>query len=237
MLTVSNAYKTTLRIDGEPIAIRVKRFTKDDALWFHPTFERIKRDEAAAIDELQRFAVRYRRQLAELRGVDESAVETTFEDWFLAGLIEAEIGPEATRARRAREDARQREGDAFAIEAIGRFVTVERGQVFDADAGREILNGDDLAQYFIARRDVIIELLSTISLENQLTPAQKKKLSSLSDSPPTSPASATGAGPRPAATADAAAPSTTAATGPVPARRVRRRSGATTRSSASPVPS
>lgn len=237
MLTVSNTYKTTIHIDGEPVAIRVKRFNKDDALWFHPTFERHKRDEAAAIDELQRFALRYRRQQADLRGVPESEIPSSFDDWFLVGLLEAEIGPEAAAARRAREDARQREGDEFAIAAIGKFITVDRGQVYDEDAGREILDGQDLAAHFIARRDVIVELLAQISLENQLTPEQKKKLSSLSASTPSSPGSETDGGPKPDATADAVAPSTTAPTAPASDHPDASPSGATTASTPIAVPS
>jgi hypothetical protein len=237
MLTVSNTYKTTIKIDGEPIAIRVKKFTKEDALWFHPTFERIKRDEAAALDELQRFAVTYRRKQAEHRGVPEDQIEARFDDWFLVGLIEAELGPEKTAERRAREDTRQREGDAFAIAAIGRFVTFDRGQIFDEDAGREIVNGEDLATHFIARRDVIIELLAQISLENQLSPEQKKRLSLLSASTPTSPASETDDGPRPDATAGSVAPSTTAPTAPAPDRPDASLSGATTASTPTSVPS
>lgn len=156
---------------------------------------------------------------------------------FLSGLLEAELGEDGKRARRAAEDAREVAGNAFCIEAISRFVSVERGQIFDADANREIVNGEDLVAHYIAQPDVMVLLLAEIDQQNKISEQEKKRLSLRSASASTLPASSTDGGPRPDAIATTAAPASTATTGPARGRQKRIRSGAMTASSVGSVPS
>lgn len=236
MLTLSNTYKKTLTIDGQDVQVRIKKFNKDDALWFRPGYLRIQKDEAAAADELVRFALKWRRRMAEDMGVPVEQVDPP-NMIFLSGLLEAELGEDGKRARRAAEDAREAAGNAFCIEAISRFVSVERGQIFDADANREIVNGEDLVAHYIAQPEVMVLLLAEIDRQNKISEHEKKRLSSRSASASTSLASSTGDGPRPVATAEPVASSSTAPTARARARRKTSQSGAMTASSVGSVPS
>lgn len=200
-LSVNNYYPLTLTIDGEAVRLRIKRFTRADDLWFGPTFDHLHRNAAAADDELLQFGIKYKKALADIKGVDVDKIPPP-DPSYLVGLLEAELGTEKTAERRAAEKTRIEESNTFAREALGKFVTVEKGDVIDQTTGREVVNGDDLFDLFQARPDVIVEILASIRLENRLSAEQKKRLSELSASLTTS-APPKASGPIPDATAAA----------------------------------
>jgi hypothetical protein len=237
MISVSKHFSTTLHIDGQRVAIRISKFTPEDSAWFVPRFEMQGRDFSAAQEELQQFAERWRMKEAQARGVPPTDVPLPDEDR-LTVLYEQELGPERTAQRRRDEIARDEAGNAFAMEAITRFVSVEPGQIYDTDIAREVLTGADFAQHFIGGRpQVIFSVMARIFAENRLPDEIKKKLSLQFDSRPTSPASSTAAGPRPAGTAPSAAAPATAATARARGPRGKSLSGPMPRSSAGSAPS
>lgn len=236
MLRIAGFYPTTALIDGETIRLRITRFTKDDDLWFNPTFERVGRDQAATSSEVIDFALKYRQRMAAEQGVPLEKIDL-LDPLVAEGLFEATLTPDAKQARRAEEDRRIREGTEFCHESIRRYVTVEPGQIYDEARSRDVVNGEDLVRVFEGRPDVLVQLQALIRIENRLTAEQKKRLWSQPGSPTSSPASSPAAGPTPDATVGSAASAGSAGNGHAPVRRPRKRSGGTTKSSASSVPS
>lgn len=236
MLTVTNHHKTTLLIDGESVRLRIARFTREQHIAFNAEFDFINRESEALQLEVARFRARHVQALAQEQGVAPEAV-TSPSGVTLNGLLEAELGAEATTARRAREIALAERGTLFAQAAIASYVSVEPGQIYDESAGREVLTGADLAAVYASRDDVQSELLAAILQQNRLSAQEKKVLSWQHGSPRTSAVSLTDAGPRPATTAAPVAPLTTAAPAAVTDGPATSRSGRTARSRPPSAPS
>lgn len=239
MLHLSNHHKTTVTLEGSEVRLRIKKFTKDEDLAFSPTFEYFGRQQAAFDEDERRFRERYLAERATVRGVpvEQLPKEDVPNEVALRGLLEASLSEEARAKRRQAEHVHKEQGDAFAVEAIGKYVSVEPGQIYDEDRSAEILTGEDLARHFEGRPDVLADLTREIFLQNRLSSAQKKTFSLLRASMAISAASATGTGPTPGATAENAGPSTTAGSAPATGESSPIPFGATALSTATAVPS
>ncbi len=210
MLRVTNFHRTKLIINEETLWFRIKRLTIEQWTRFRQEWDQFGKANTA------------RRLLLDRRPGEEqlTAEEVHTKRW-------AERPPEERDQILAEERAEDEHGDAFALEAISAYVRAEPDQIYDEDAGRYVTEGADLVRIFGSRRDVLLDLIAEIYLQNQLSTADKKKWLSRFDSGAGSSASASAPGERPEPTAPPAAPEASASSEAVTASPETSPSGAT----------
>lgn len=207
MLSYSKQNPVTIYIDGEPIRIRVRRMTDEEHQAYMFDWNRL--------------------QLRTLRQVDRRAGDEALTDDQVRAKREAEWSVDELATKRERASFEAKEEADFTLSGIRAYVTVEPGQI--QDDGEDVTTGEQLVAVFGARTDVITKLSAQVYLQNTLTPEQKKRLQSLLDSEGSSGESIRPTdGPRPEQTADAVAPSATAAIATAPESQIPTTSSGTT---------
>lgn len=174
MIKVLSYYPATIRLHddttgaAEDIRLRIKRLTMEEFIAFSRDYRRVSDPPSERI-------------FARQPGPEQEKTEQG--DYVIS---DAEVRERRLRAMSAEERAaweiQDQNDEAFAREfllrSISDYVTVEPGQIQD-EAGRELTTGADLIRLFVARGDVIQQLVRLIWTENTLSPDQKKVLRSL----------------------------------------------------------
>jgi hypothetical protein len=192
-LHVSKSYPTTLIIDGERVAFRVRRLTIDEFTPFAYEFNR-----QGLIHEAD--------ELAHTRRAGEESLserQIRAQRW-------RELSPEARHEQEQTVKAETERGNTFATESITAYITAEPNAVWDDDDNCWVTAGADLVRVFGARPDVLRDLVVEIFLQNRLSEEEKKKLRLLRASATGSGDPDSGAGAKPASTAASVEPGASA---------------------------
>ena len=170
-MKVRQFYPITLSIDGEDVALRIKRMTMEEHAEFStrlmkvgtPTYQRfVSRGNSESEQELN----------------DKGEHVLPFEK--LAERQLREMGAEKRAEYDAALSADESEAKKFLTFVFTEFVTVEKGLIEELSDGNEqsVSSGIDFLRIFGARDDVIQEALGAVRSENELDANQKKTLSS-----------------------------------------------------------
>lgn len=187
-------YPVTLDIDGEDVALRIKRMSMEE----HSDFSR--RFAKTSTPTYVRFVSRGT-SVEEQAQDDKGEYVLSFEK--LAEIQLREMSPEKRVEYDEASEADEAEAKKFLTWVFTEFVTVAKGLIEELEDGKEqsVTSGDDLLRIFGARQDVIQEVLGLVQRENQLDERQKKALLSPTDSSPSSSAPEPDrAGPKPETT-------------------------------------
>ena len=178
-MKVRQFYPITISIDGEDVALRVKRMTMEEHSDFSTRFAKI------STPAYVRFVSRGT-SAEEQAQDDKGEYVLSFEK--LAELQLREMSPEKRVEYDEASEADEAEAKKFLTWVFTEFVTVAKGLIEELEDGKEqsVSSGIDLLRIFGARQDVIQEVLGLVHRENQLDEHQKKALRSRTDSSPTS---------------------------------------------------
>jgi hypothetical protein len=172
---VRQFYPVLLTVDGEEIALRIKRMSMEEHSDFRNDFAKF------GTPTLARFASR------ESSGPEQEKNEKgeyvmPFEA--VAAKRLSEMTPEKRAEYEKAVDSDEAAAKAFLTSTFERFVTVERGLLEELPDGTQqaVTLGLDLLRLFGARNDVIHQVMSAVRTENELDASAKKNSPSPSDS-------------------------------------------------------
>ena len=182
-------FPATATIDGRDLKLRIARFTLEQYTEFMRDFARsgriLKRDELVLRP--------YKRpKLNPLTGqpilVEDKTtgekVPILDDDETAFARMELEETPEDRQRREARDAEDVAFSQRFLVDAISNYITVEPKQLASDDG--PITTGARLLRFYVARQDVLQQLLGLIYMENALSDDTKKKLRARSTSATTS---------------------------------------------------
>ena len=170
-MKVRQFYPVTLSIDGEDVALRVKRMTMEE----HSDFSR--RLAKVGTPTYVRFVSRGTSGPEQERD-DKGEYAIPFQK--LAEQKLPGLSPEKRVELEEATEADEAEAKKFLTYVFTEFVTVEKGLVEELPDGseRSVVDGLDVLRIFGARRDVLQQVLEAVRQENELDVSQKKILSS-----------------------------------------------------------
>ncbi len=172
-------YPHTFNLDGESVAIHIKRMTFEESQEF---FFRSAELEKTVFKERV-----YRHQGAEQEKDEKGAYKISFEELCQQRLSEMSV--EERAEIEAAQTARIKEQAEFMAECMKRYVIhVEPGLVDVHPDGSKhpVTNGEELLEIVGARRELHLQLYQAIFAENHLNAHQKKALQLLATSKPSS---------------------------------------------------
>lgn len=174
-MKVQAYYPVTITVDGEEIALRIKRMSMEEHSEFSIRFAKV------GIPTYMRFVSR-RNSGAEQERDDKGEYMIPFEK--IAENRLNEMSTEKRAEYQAAAESDEAEAKKFLTYACEQFVTVERGLIEESADGTEqsVTEGLDLLRIFGARRDVIQRILEAVRCENELDVDQKKAWRSPADS-------------------------------------------------------
>ncbi len=193
-MKVRQFYPVTLSIDGEDVALRVKRMTMEEHSEFSTRLAKV------GVPTYVRFVSRASSGPEQERS-EKGLYVIPFEK--LAEQKLPGLSPEKRVELEEATEADEAEAKKFLTYVFTEFVTVEKGLVEELSDGseRSVVDGLDVLRVFGARRDVLQQVLEAVRQENELDARQKKALPSLIDSSPSSDGQDPGqAGPKPETT-------------------------------------
>ena len=178
-MKVRQFYPVTLSIDGEDVALRVKRMTMDE----HAEF--IGRGVRVGVPTYVRFVSR-ESSGPEQEQDEKGCYAIPFEELAERKLLE--LSPDKRSEFEEASAADEAYAKEFLTWVFEQFVTVEKGLVEELPDGSEksITAGLDFLRVFGARSDVLHRVLGAVRKENELDATQKKSWRSLLDSSPSS---------------------------------------------------
>ncbi len=197
-MKVRSFYPVTLTVDGEEIALRVRRMDMTEHSDFSTRLAKV------GIPTYIRFVSRASSgPEQEQNGKGDYAI--TFEKSAEKRLGEMDAEKRAEYEAAAELDEKQ--AKEFLAYVAEQFVTVVGGLIEETSEGeKSVTSGTDFLRIFGARRDVLQQMLEAVRQENELNAEQKKTWRSLIASLPSSgEQSPDQAGPKPETTAENAA--------------------------------
>lgn len=160
-------YPVTRDIDGEDVALRIKRMTLEEWAAFDAVFQRV------GTPTVLRFVARLPdgpEQEKDAAGAYVISFDTIVERRM------AEFSSERRAEFEAAKAADEHVAQAFIVDTFERFVTVERGVIEERADGTEhsVTSGGDFLRVFGARQDVLLDVIALVRTENTLDARQKK---------------------------------------------------------------
>ena len=176
-MKVRQFYPVTLVIDGEEIALRVKRMTMEEHSEFSTRLVKV------GTPTYQRFVSRGTSEKEQAKD-DNGDYVIPFEELVKRKLEELSLDKRAEFEEAAAAD--EANAKEFLTWVLDQFVTVEKGLVEELPDGseRSVAEGLDFLRVFGARQDVLQKVLGAVREENELDANRKKTLRSPSDPSP-----------------------------------------------------